>query len=139
MKKSDQINQIGVWMDHASARLIHLNGTIEEIKSKKEHRIAGESGDGTRLGNNRSTNNEVHKHNREINKLQDFFENIYESIKSYDEIIVFGPSTAPSEFYNYLINNKKNHRGRISVEKSDYMTDNQLTEFVSNHFLLSEN
>jgi stalled ribosome rescue protein Dom34 len=135
MKNSELTNRIGIWMDHSSAKIIHLNGKIEKIKCNIEHRIAGESANVTRLGNYRSTNNESHRHNREINSHHKFFNKIYNAIKPYNEIIVFGPSTASSEFHNYLVKTNKKHRGRISVEKRDYMTENQLFEFVSNYFL----
>lgn len=135
MKTSEQTNQIGVWIDHVSAKLIHLNCSIEEIKSKTEHRIPGESGNVTRLGNYRSTNNEAHRNNKEINFHHAFYNEVYNAIKPYSEIVVFGPSTAPNEFHNYILKGDKNEHGKISVKKSDYMTDHQLFQFVSNYFL----
>ena len=79
MKKIKSIvNHIGIWMDHAEARIINPDISADKpnlIRSsyKSRIRIAGENGDGTQLGNNRSTNNESHKHFRKQNDLHSYY------------------------------------------------------------------
>jgi len=131
MKK--QLNQIGLWMDHVHAKIIHPNGAIQEIKAEVIEKIPGESPTGARLGNFRSTNNENNTHNKERKLLHEYFEQVNEAIKPYDDIILFGPSTAPQEFHNYILKNMKNDARRFNVMKSDYLTDNQLVAFVSDY------
>ena len=135
MKTKQVKSQLGVWMDHSSAKLIQLKGHIVEIESESKHGVGQETDKVTRLGNHRSSNNETHKHNREINSQHEFFNELYDAIKSDDEVIIFGPSTAPNEFHNYILKHEKQIRGKINIEKSDYMTDNQLVEYVNNYFL----
>lgn len=136
MKNSEEINQAGIWMDHASAKLITLDGQITEIESENEShlRIPGESGSGSKLGNLRSSNNEYQKHNKENDDLRSFFDEVAEKIKPYSQIVVFGPTTAPVEFFNYVTNKNKQLSGKLTINTSDYLTNNQLIEYVKNHY-----
>ncbi len=136
MKNSEETNHAGVWMDHASAKLITLDGQIIEIESENEShlRIPGESGSGSKLGNFRSSNNEYQKHNIENEELRTFFDDIAEKIKPYSKTIIFGPTTAATEFFNYVTNKNKQLSGKLTVDKSDYLTNNQLIEYVKNHY-----
>jgi len=136
MKATDHTNQLGIWMDHSSAKLVHENGLLKEIHSDhvSQERIPGESGDGMRLGNFRSTNNEAHKHNKENNELHGYFNKIYEALTPYSDILIFGPTTAHDEFANYIIEKHKHFPGKISLAKSDYLSENKLLEFVRNYF-----
>lgn len=133
MKAEKIQTKIGMWMDHSVAKIIHPNGTIEIIKADNlaHKKIAGESGNGTRLGNFRSSNNEAHMHNKEINDIHHYFNHLIETIKSYDEVYVFGPTTAATEFQNYVIDKHKSISGKIAVSKTDYMTDHQLVAYVN--------
>lgn len=137
MKTNESNSQLGVWMDHSVAKLIHQNGIIKEIKLNHTHRTPGESGSGTRLGNYRSTNDEVHRHNKENNMQHDYYKEIYKSIMPYNDIIVFGPSTAPQEFHNYILKLDHHQHAKMTVEKADYMTDEQLVAFVNKYFLMN--
>jgi hypothetical protein len=141
MKATEQIRQIGMWMDHASAKLVHSDGRIEEIHSNhiSLERLDGESGDGTKLGNYRSTNNEAHKHNKEVNELHSYFNSLYEALAPFSEILIFGPSTAHDEFANYIIDKHKHFPGKIALAKTDYMTGNQLVEYVRNYYKTTSN
>lgn len=137
-KETSKIKQVGIYMDHAQAKFIEpdTTGKIHVIQSalKSMVRIDGEESDGTRLGNFRSTNNESHKHNREQNEIHAYYKQLAEQLKPYDEIFIFGPSTAHNELHNYLINEKKLSGKKISTEKADYITENQIKERVRNFF-----
>ncbi|MEO8148899.1 MAG: hypothetical protein ABI723_14735 [Bacteroidia bacterium] len=137
--KNNKRSKIGLWLDHAEARIINPDknaGIVKSIHSTVESRvrIAGESGDGTRLGNNRSSNNESQKHHREQNQVHAYYKQLAQEVMPYDDILIFGPTTAPQEFHNYLNSEKDCTGKRIKVEHTDYITDNQLTEQVHNFF-----
>lgn len=129
--------QVGVFMDHAEASFFIPNKKEKHtiISGIKHHeRIKGESGDSTRLGNFRSTNNENHKHNIEQNDLHLYFKALAAYLNAYDEIFIIGPTTAPTEFQSYCLKHKLLHGKRISVKKSDYLTDNQIEEKINAFF-----
>src|SRR5690242_1510194 len=98
------IRKIGIWMDHAEAQMMEPDATSDQIRLfsspfKNVVRTAGEGSDGTQLGNFRSTNNESHKHYRKQNELHSYYKQLAGALQSYDEIFIFGPSTAPREFH----------------------------------------
>lgn len=137
--KNSENRKIGVWLDHNKAKLIEPGMgaaqiiTFNAIRENKVHQ-PGESSNGTRLGNNRSTNDEWRSHHREQNELQSFFKELVKELKSYDDIFIFGPTTAPQEFRNLIHLDKDFVGKRIVVEHSDYLTDNQLVASVRNYY-----
>lgn len=133
------IKKIGIWMDHNEARLIKPDATADQIRImhsgiKSRERIAGEKGDGIQLGNYRSTNNESHKHHKKQEELHSYYKQLAEELQAYDELFIFGPSTAHNEFHNYLLSERKFAGKRIVAEKADHITENQMREVVRNFF-----
>lgn len=128
---------MGVWMDHAEAKCIEAGETAEAIHEVHSDagriRDYGQSNDGIRMGNFRSTNNEYKKHIRKQNDELAFFKELANELLPYDEILIFGPTTAGKEFYNYLIQDKQFAGRRILQRHEDYMTDNQIAAYVSTH------
>jgi hypothetical protein len=131
---------IGLWLDHTEARLIdpkNLNSEPKIIRSMinaKKH-IPGETADGTRLGNNRSTNDESHKHYREQNELHTYYKTVAASLAGFDDILIFGPTTAKKELQNYLLNEKSFADKKITVEPADYLTENQMAARVRDFYI----
>ncbi len=139
MKNIKQTKQIAVWMDHTSAKLIEPGTGAEQTRVilspyQGKVRIAGEGADGTQLGNHRSTNNESHKHFTQQNELHAYYKQLASELLSYDDILVFGPSTAHSELHNYLLGEKKFSGKNIVAKKADYITENQIREAAGKFF-----
>lgn len=129
--------QIGVFMDHAEANLIAVNSTENKIvPSGITHHVRedGESGDGIKLGHFHATNNEAHKHNKEQNELHAYFKNLADHLMPYDEIFIIGPTTAPFEFQNYIHKHNELKGKKITVEKANYLTENQIAEKINSFF-----
>ena len=141
--KNTMIHKIGLWMDHAEAKLIDPEQDIASIRTIHSsasglERIPGETSDGTMLGHFRSSNNESHKHRKEENVIREYFERLADQLKVYDEIFLFGPTTAAHEFNNYLLKEKLLADKKIHLEKSDYLTDPQLVKEVEKYFSTSK-
>ncbi len=137
MKKP--IKKIGLWLDHVDAHFIELEDDqelLESIHSKKEslQRIKGESGNGIKMGNYRSTNNEHQVQMRENEILSDYYKNIAKRLENFDEIFIFGASTAKDELYNLLRINKHFDGKLIHTESSDHITKNQMIARVRAFF-----
>ncbi len=138
--KKDKLKQVAVFMDYSRAILREpFSNDSKTIKSDVYGRVRfdGETGDGTMLGNYRSSNNETHKHNIEINAHREYFKTIAGELMSYDEILVLGTGTAPHEFQNFCNENKKLHGKKITVEKSDYISDNRFLHEINTFFNLN--
>jgi len=134
--------QIGVWMDHSKALIVgHDNGSatlLETVDSPYERiiREPGEGDDKTRFTGNseHSSNNEYRKNNTSQNELNEYFKMLEGKVKMYDDILLFGPSTAKEQFRNRLRENKSFDGKWLSVQPADKMTENQLLAFVRDFY-----
>ena len=143
MKTTKSIpSAIGVWMDHSKACLIDpakSTSAISTIKSPgKPRRIFGEEATGTRLGNNRSTNNEYSKHEKEKNIAHSFYHKLADALHAYYEIFLFGPTTARKEFRNYTLRENLLTGKKVASRPADYLTNNQMVQQVRKYFKISE-
>ena len=139
MKKTKSIpSAIGVWMDHSKACLIDPaknTSAISTIKSPiKPRRIFGEEANRTRLGNNRSTNNEYSIHEKEKNTTHAFYHKLADALNSYEEIFLFGPTTARKEFRNYTLKESLLAGKKVFSHAADYLTNNQMVAQVRKYF-----
>ena len=124
-------------MDHHNARLIDARTNSDRLfHSQYESRLRekGQSATGTQLGNFRSTNNEANEHHQEQHDTLAYYKSIAAAILPYDEIFLFGPTTAKDEFQNFLIQDSHFRDKIIRVESTDYITSNQQTALIKNHF-----
>jgi hypothetical protein len=139
MKKP--IKKIGLWLDHTDVHFIEIEDGQEHFEtshSGKESllRIKGESGSGIKMGNYRSSNNEHRVQMRENEIMSDYYKDIEKRIQNYDEIFIFGASTAKDELYNLLRKNKHFDGKLIHTESSDHITKNQMIARVRAFFKL---
>ncbi|MBW8360610.1 MAG: hypothetical protein K0M56_00320 [Kaistella sp.] len=137
--KNNLNKQVGVWLDHSEAYFIDLSkdsNIVEKVNSDQEShlRIAGEQGDGVRLGNNRSTNNEHQKHSREQELSKEYYDMLADRLKNFDDILLFGSTHAKDELYNELKSDKHFDGKTISVKPADHLTENQMIAEVRKHF-----
>lgn len=136
----NKIDQVAVWLDHASAEIIEYhNGEsvlLETIESPydRKPRIEGEGSDVTRFGRTYSSNNEDRKHNRLQNELNSYFTDLENRVKDYKEILLFGPTNAKDQLYNRLMENKIFSAKTLAVESVDTLTENQKMAFARDFF-----
>lgn len=128
----DNFNKkIGVWLDHSKAHFIDFSkgpAVVETAYSDKESqvRFSGERGTGTQMGNRRSTNSEHHQHNREQEHMHEYYTLLIDRLKNYDDIFLFGSTTAKDELYNKLKSDKHFTGKSITVKPADHLTENQM-------------
>lgn len=117
---------LGIWMDHAIAHLMDNRDSTnnETISSNFNH-------DDKVDALNRS---ESLMHNKKQQLDEAFYKNISEKILKYQHVLLFGPTNAKSELYNYLNKNLHFKDVKIDVEAADKMTDNEQSAFVKKHF-----
>jgi hypothetical protein len=119
--------KLGIWMDHSSARLIEFSMDSAESKTLTST-FTHEEKEKT-LGKN-----EYLMHNKEQHQQAGYYKNLAESVKGYDEVVLFGPTDAKVEFFNLL---KKDHhfdKMIIEVQDAGKMTENQQQAFVRDYF-----
>lgn len=121
--------RLGIWLDHASAHLIELTTTPLKSKiilsafthDKKLHMLF---------------KSEKMMHNLERNLQKKYFEDIGEVIVDQHEVVLFGPSDAKIELYNYLKADSQFKDIKIEYKQADNMTENEKHAFVRNYFLI---
>ena len=134
--------QVGIWIDKYKAQFIEYSdghvSLIETIDSPLEsrRRIDGESNDRTRFTTNNEhiSNNEYRKNNISQNELNDFFKTLEEKVKTYDDILLFGPGKVKEQFRNRLKEHKLFKDKWLALESSDQLTEKQLLAFVRSFF-----
>ncbi len=119
--------QLGIWMDHAVAHLIEFNTNDNETKTIESDIIEGANDNGMSKG-------EKTMHNKEQNNQSDHYKKIAEVIKSYDEVILFGPTDAKSELLNILKLDHHFDKIKIETKQVDKMSENQEHAFVKEYF-----
>ncbi len=117
---------LGIWMDHASANLMECTEMIETktvASSITKQLIEDIRGKG-----------EKHTHSKIQQLKSAFYKKLGEAIKHYEEVILFGPTTAKFELFNSLRADHLFEKIKIEVKQADKMTENQQHAFVREHF-----
>jgi len=119
--------KLGIWMDHSSAHLMEFTTDPIETKtfeSKFTHQEKEES-----LGKSENL-----MHNKEQHEQSEYYKKLGETIKNYDEVILFGPTDAKVELFNVLKGDHRFAKIKIEIKQTDKMTENQEHAFVREHF-----
>ncbi len=121
------VKQIGIWMDHANAHLIEYTKEtgdtviIPSGLSREDESLAAGKGEKT-------------LHHKQQQHEAAFYKKLAEVIGHYQGVLLFGPTDAKLELFNFL---KKDHHFdhiQIEVKQADKMTGNQQHAFVREHF-----
>jgi hypothetical protein len=118
---------LGIWMDHSNAHLMEFTTdpiTTTIISSRFTHRDKEHS-----IG--RSENGMHQKQNHE---LTGYYKKIGEAIRNYQDVLLFGPTSAKIELLNLLKADHHFEKIRIETKDADKMTQNEQHAFVREHF-----
>lgn len=74
-------------------------------------------------------------HNKEQQQQSNYYKKLGESIKNYDDFLMFGPANAKVELLNIFKADKHFDKIKINTKQSDKMTENQMHAFVREYFL----
>lgn len=119
--------RIGVWMDHSTARLMEY--TTEDYKVEKiESEIYG-------LDNQEGLqHSENVLHNKQNHSITAYYKSLIEKIKDYDEIVLFGPTTAKTELFNLIREEHKYDALKIETKPADKMSYDEQHVFIQEYF-----
>jgi len=123
----NNVNQVAVWMDHASAHLIEnpvneVENTVVYSKlTHQERENAVERG-------------EKKLHNTEQHEELAFYKKIGDLIRDYKEVLLFGPTEAKTELLNLLRTDHTFSDIKFTIQNTDKMTGNQEQAFVREYF-----
>ncbi|MGG9970883.1 hypothetical protein ACQ33O_03720 [Ferruginibacter sp. SUN002] len=114
--------KIGIWMDHSVAHLIEFSTDLIESKFDLQIKEGG------------LAKSEHVMHNKEQDQQHEYYKNISDIIKDYDEVLLFGPTDAKTELLNMLKEDHHFDKVRIATKQTDKMTNNQQRALVKEFF-----
>lgn len=119
-------NNLGIWMDHSIAHLI-------ETDYKKNSRSIVSKFSFSMKQKALSRSEDI-MHNKEQQGHEAYYKSIGKEILKYNHVLLFGPTNAKVELYNYL--NKDLHFKDIKfdIEPADNISPNEQYAFVNKHF-----
>lgn len=85
---------LGIWMDHSTANLIHLNS------QEKNHSILSKFTNDTK--EEALAISEKGMHNKRQQMHESYYKKIVKRILTYNHVLLFGPTDAKTELYNFL-------------------------------------
>lgn len=120
-------SNLGIWMDHTSAHIIEYSPDSMETKSM-----------GSKFTNRekrpRISQGENLMHNKEQQLQNGYYLQLGDVIRSYDAVLLFGPTDAKTELFNLLRADHRFEGTKIEVLPTDKMTENQQHAFVKAYF-----
>ena len=114
-------------MDHADAHLIEFTrdtNDVVHVSSKFTHQQKEHS-----LGKS-----EKLMHNKENHQQSSYYNELGDSIRKYQEVLLFGPTHAKTELFNVLRKDHNFDKIVIEIQQTDKMTEGQQHTFVKEHF-----
>ncbi len=121
------VKKLGIWMDNASAHVMEFStDTIETkaINSNFTHQDKVES----------LSKSEKGMHNKEQHEQAAYYKKLSETIRNYDEVLLFGPTNAKDELYNTFKDNPLFKDVAVFLLPADRMTERQEHAFVRDYF-----
>jgi hypothetical protein len=118
---------LGIWMDHSSASIMdYSSDPIETVTvlSKFTHEVKKDS----------LVKGEKIMHNKEQHEQSEYYKKLGETIKNYDDVILFGPTDAKVELLNVLRADNRFAKIKIAIAQKDKMSENQQHTFVKEYF-----
>lgn len=118
---------LGIFMDHANAHLMEFtNNPIQTktIGSKFLHQVKEDT----------IRKSESLMHHKEQHEEADYYKQLGEIIRNYNEVVLFGPTHAKVELFNTLKADHNFAKIKIELKDSDKMTENQQHAFVKEYF-----
>jgi stalled ribosome rescue protein Dom34 len=120
-------NQLGIWMDDSAAFLMEFTTNPLEVKT-----ILCEFPIDDKNGNNLKKTESTPSTKKSV--LNKYYNKIGRAIIKYDEIILFGPSDAKIDFFDFLSEDERFLKLKIEIKNADKMDVNQQHAFIKDYF-----
>ncbi len=116
--------KLAIYMDHLVANLIEYTNSAVQFNIIESNFHHQEKEAILQKG-------ESHMHNKEQHLQNKYYEKLGDEILHFDQVVLFGPTSAKSELYNSITNDNRFSKIKIKVENSDKLTPNQQIAFAN--------
>ena len=121
------IKKLGIWMDHYIAHLMEFSNNPFEIKTIESKYTYEDKVKSFLKG-------ESNTHSKEQLEQSKYYKKLITTIKKYDEVVLFGPTSAKEELFNVLSADNRFEKIKIQVKQTDKMSERQQHAFVRECF-----
>ena len=118
--------KLGIWMDHSIAYLMEFTTSAFEIKT-----IESEFKEQKKI--QKSSKSDTLIHNKEHQKIFSYYKKISEIIKDYKKVILFGPTNAKVELFDFLSEDDRFIKIKFEIKNTDKMTKTQKKFFCNGY------
>lgn len=125
----ETVNKITVYMDHFFANVIVYSKEAKLLTTIKSNFNQYEKGKIIQKG-------ESHLHNKEQSLQSKFYKEISDAIVDYNQVLLFGSTTAKTELLNVLSNDNRFTSVIVTTKNTDKLTPNEQIAFVNNCFYI---
>jgi hypothetical protein len=137
-REVNMLVNIGVWIDHRKAVLVHLlneSVEVEEIDSDVEKHVRESGGTGSSSPSHTHDAAAGDRRDRKLmNHLNQFYDQVIQRLEHANGILILGPGEAKGEL-DKRITSKALRKNIVGIETTDKMTDPQLVAKVKNYFM----
>lgn len=123
--------RIGIWMDHSVAHLVEY--TDDQTSTKTIYAQVGEQDEPL------NPRDETMIQNKKQNQLSNYYKRLSEALINYEDVVLFGPTSAKEELINLIKADHHFDKIRFAIKTTDSMTENQRFAFIDAHFNPSKN
>src|SRR6476620_3106561 len=116
-------SKIGVCLDYSIAYLLEEKNeekVITIIESDEEEAIQPNADDSNQL--------------RKRRKNQAYFKQVFEIVKDFDKVLLFGPASVKKELVNRIKAHKLFNIEILNNSNKDQVTESEKIEFINNYF-----
>lgn len=121
------LKRLSIWMDHSTAHLMEISVHPFEVKT-----IDSNFTNKVKLESIKHGENSMH--NKEQLLMSIYYKKLAEIIKTYNQVLLFGPTSAKTELFNLIKKDYHLHTIKIEIKDTDKMSQNQQEAFIKNHF-----
>ncbi len=119
--------KLAIWMDHASAHIIEY-----PLDPSQKRTVTS---DFTPQEKKETLEKSEHiMHNKEKQDHAEYYKELGNIILHYDTVLLFGPTQAKSELFNFLKSDHKFDKISIKIRTSEKMTDHEEHAYVKEYF-----
>lgn len=121
------IKRVGIWMDHSVARVMKYNADDFKVQVVESQLEGLDNQDGLQ-------HSESLLHHKENQSIKSYYKSLIEIIRNYDEILLFGPTSAKTELFNLIREDHKYDNLKIEVKPTDKMNYEEQHSFMKEYF-----
>ncbi len=119
--------RMGIWMDHATACWMEY-----AVDSFKVNSVNAEHA--SMINQQPLLQSESALHNKEKQSLQYYYKTLMEIIREYDEVLIYGPSSAKTELYNLIRGDHRFDAIKIETKSASKMSYKEQHAFITSYF-----